>query len=195
MRKTDTVTTVRTVGRPPSPTDMRDRIVETTLRLMGQARSEADVTIARIVAEAGCTPPTLYHYWTTRDGLLAEASARGWERFRASQLVAPGTTAAERLKARGEAYLAFAVTQPQLFNTLFLTRSAPQPLELGSISDLVADVAEAMADGGIRSGDPQEVGIALWAAVHGVAALAYANPEFAEHLARSTLSSLTARLL
>lgn len=184
------MTHARTAGRPQSPTDLRNRIVEATLVLMANAGSDGDVTIARIVDEVGCTPPTLYHYWTNREALLAEAGATGWERFRESQHIDPAAAAVERVRARGEAYLAFAIAQPQLFDVLFLTRRS-QPVSTESLTDLVADVAEAMADGSIRTGAPQHVSIALWAAVHGVAALAYANPEFGEQTARATLAVLT----
>jgi AcrR family transcriptional regulator len=184
----------RSAGRPPSPTDLRHRIVEATLLQMAAARSDSEVTIARIVAAVGCTPPTLYHYWESREALLAEAGATGWARFRDSQHVDEAGTATDRVRARGEAYLAFALAQPQLFDVLFLTRRS-QPFSTDSLTELIADVAEAMADGSIRAGDPQQMGIALWAAVHGVAALAYANPEFGERGARETLAALTARLL
>jgi hypothetical protein len=122
--------------------------------------------------------------------LLGEAGATGWARFRESQDIDPAAAAAERVRARGEAYLGFAMAQPQLFEVLFLTRRS-QPVSTESLTDLVADVAEAMADGSIRAGDPQHVGIALWAAVHGVAALAYANPLFGETTARTTLAVVT----
>jgi AcrR family transcriptional regulator len=188
------VTQARSAGRPPSPTDLRNRIVEAALLLMADAGSDNDVTIARIVAAVGCTPPTLYHYWESREALLAEAGATGWARFRESQQVDRTATAVERVQARGEAYLAFALAQPQLFDVLFLTRRA-QPVSADSLTELIADVAEAMSDGSIRPGDAQQLGIALWAAVHGVAALAYANPEFGERGARPTLAALTALLL
>jgi AcrR family transcriptional regulator len=185
---------VRKVGRPQAPTDLREQILEVSLRLMGDGRSENEVTIDRIVDEVGCTPPTLYHYWANRELLLAEASARGWERFRTSQRISPEALPLDRLRARGRAYLDFAVAHPKLFGTLFLTRS-PQPVNDASLGDLVADVAEAMDAGSMRPGDPQQVALALWAAVHGVAALAYTNPTFGEHGAQATLSLLTDELL
>lgn len=52
-----------------------------------------------------------------------------------------------------------------------------------------------MGTGSLRPGDPQQVALALWAAVHGVAALAYANPAFGEHAAQATLALLTDALL
>lgn len=119
----------------------------TALGLLLSSPDVEQVTIARITEAAGCTPPTLYHYWPSRSALLLEASARGWETFRSSQAIAPGSPdPQERLRARGQAYLRFAITHPELFRVLFLSRS--EEVERGSaLDDLIDDVAAAIDEG------------------------------------------------
>jgi len=75
----------RGVGRPSRADGVRQAILAATLRQLEATGNPECVTIASVVAEAGCTPPSLYHYWPTRDRLLEEASWRGWAEFSASQ--------------------------------------------------------------------------------------------------------------
>jgi AcrR family transcriptional regulator len=126
--------TSRRVGRPGNGADVRGAILGAALRQLEEIGSPDRVTVAAIVAEAGCTPPSLYHYWPTREQLLHEASERGWARFRAGQATAVRDTTGddlqdpvERLRLRGRAYLEFALARPALFRVLFLQPPATQP--------------------------------------------------------------------
>lgn len=174
-----------------------------TLRLLENTGDPAAVNVAAIVAEAGCTPPTLYHYWPTRELLLREASALGFERFRSSQAKAASTTAdpVDRIRRRGEAYLDFAFARPSLFRVLFLDRPVPDhsPATVEGpgegLADLVADVSAAMAAGQLTPQEPLEVTVGLWAAVHGIAALWTATPGLPRGLARTISARQTEALL
>lgn len=173
----------RPVGRPGDGEDVRGDILSAALRQLEASRSPERVTIAAIVSEAGCTPPSLYHYWPTRELLLHEASAAGWTQFRASQTaaVADRLDPLERLRLRGRAYLRFALAKPTLFRVLFLDTPHPGPTESpaetgDALADLVADVSAAMATGQIRFADPLTTALALWATMHGVAALWAVTP-------------------
>jgi hypothetical protein len=50
------------------------------------------------------------------------------------------------------------------------------------LAGLVGDVAEAMARGVLRQGNTHTVALTIWAAVHGVAALAAAHPDTPRHV-------------
>jgi AcrR family transcriptional regulator len=183
------------VGRPGDGEDVRGAILNAALHQLLVTASPDRVTVAAIVAEAGCTPPSLYHYWPKRELLLKEASEHGWAQFRASQSGAATDheDPVERLRLRGKAYLDFSFARPALFRVLFLepqavatTHAASEPprrtatrptVETGTaLEDLVADVTAAMAAGQLRPGDPLITSLALWAAVHGVAALWAVTP-------------------
>jgi AcrR family transcriptional regulator len=181
----------RRVGRPGVGEDVRGAILAAALRLLESTGSPDRVTVAAIVDEAGCTPPSLYHYWSTRDLLLKEASASGWARFRASQTdaLADDLRPVERLRLRGTAYLDFALAEPALFRVLFLEppAAAPgEPPETGkALGDLVADVIAAMKSGQLRTADPLTTALTMWSAMHGVAALWAVNPSLPADLAHS----------
>lgn len=191
----------RPVGRPGDGADVRGAILAAALRQLEASGSPDRVTIAAIVAEAGCTPPSLYHYWPGRVPLLHEASTLGWAQFRADQRnAATGHDPIERLRSRGRAYLDFALGRPALFRVLFLEPGAASPPDSpaamrdrpetsptpgDALQELLADVAAAMAAGTLRPADPLTTGLALWSAVHGVAALWAANSELPTGLAHA----------
>lgn len=181
----------RRVGRPGVGEDVRGAILAAALRLLESTGSPDRVTVSAIVDEAGCTPPSLYHYWSTRDLLLKEASASGWARFRASQTdaLADDLRPVERLRLRGTAYLDFALAEPALFRVLFLEPPAAgpgEPPETGkALVDLVADVIAAMKSGQLRTADPLTTALTLWSAIHGVAALCAVNRGLPADLAHS----------
>jgi AcrR family transcriptional regulator len=169
----------RPVGRPTGGEDLRSTLVDTALQLLEESDNPAAITVASIVEAAGCTPPTLYHYWPTREALLLEASARGFELFRESQdrAIEGEPDPLRRIRLRGRSYLDFSLARPTLFRVLFLGRPLPgrpqtdttQPGE--GLRDLISDVSAAMDAGQFRRCDPLTVAIALWSAVHGIAAL------------------------
>ena len=198
----------RGVGRPGDGEDVRGALLAATLRQLEATGSPDRVTVASIVDEAGCTAPSLYHYWPKRELLLHEASARGWAQFRASQTgaVADHHDPVERLRMRGRAYLDFALAKPALFRVLFLEPPAAgptqppasgpteppapgptePPAETGdALHDLIADVAAAMAGGQLRPADPLTTALALWSAMHGVASLWAVTPNLPTELAHA----------
>jgi AcrR family transcriptional regulator len=184
--------TRRKVGRPGDGEDVRGAILAAAQRQLEATRSPDQVTVASIIDEAGCTPPSLYHYWSKRELLLKEASACGWAQFRASQsdAVADHHDPVERLRERGRGYLEFALARPALFRVLFLeppaVANAGTPAETGrALDDLVTDVAAAMGTGQLRRADPLTTALALWSAVHGVAALWSVTPDLPTELAHA----------
>jgi len=180
------------VGRPDDGADVRGAILAAALRQLEATGSPDRVTIAAIVEEAGCTPPSLYNYWPNRERLLTEASAVGWAHFRSSQsgAVADQQDPVERLRLRGRAYLDFALARPALYRVLFLEPPATVPAEppdetRNALHGLVADVAAAMATSQLRPADPLITALVLWSAVHGVAALWAVTPDLPAELAHA----------
>jgi AcrR family transcriptional regulator len=200
VRAPPTSSARRKVGRPGDGEDVRGAILAAAVHQLEATGSPDRVTVATIVHEAGCTPPSLYHYWPKRELLLREASARGWAQFRASQsgAVAYHRDPITRLRLRGRAYLDFALAKPALFRVLFLEPPATGPTELqtespaepptetgNALHDLVTDVTAAMATGQLRPADPLTTALALWSAMHGVAALWSVTPNLPTELART----------
>lgn len=178
----------RLPGRPRTDDRLRERLVAAALDLLVRGLK---VSVAAVTRSAGCTAPTLYHYWPTIDDLLQEAGELGWAEFRASMEVGDDDPM-ERIRARGRAYLGFAVTRPELFGLLFHTRGRRQVQSSpgAGFSDLVADIASAMASGQLDGGEPELVALRLWSVVHGVASLAEIHPELPVATAETLLADL-----
>ena len=68
--------TPRRAGRPPEPTDLRERILDACLRLLEEPEGAYGVKLARVPMLAVCTAPALDNSWLSREGLLAEDRAR-----------------------------------------------------------------------------------------------------------------------
>lgn len=182
----------RGVGRPGAGEDVRGAILAAALRQLEATGSPDRVTVAAIVDEARCTAPSLYHYWPNRELLLQEAGATGWAQFRANQsgAVLDHADPLERLRLRGRAYLEFSLARPSLFRVLFLESPVSGPdqprAETGqALVELVADVTAAMATRQLRPADPLTTALALWSAMHGVAALWAVTANLPTDLARA----------
>jgi AcrR family transcriptional regulator len=187
------------VSRHRDGADLRRRLLSVTLDQLEATGDPSQVTVSSIVAAARCTPPSLYHYWPTRDALLAEASRAGWEDFVTSQQssIAGVSDPVARLRARGRAYVEFARARPSLFRVLFM-EPRPGHSPDADLAGLVGDVAQAMSSGTLRPGDAQLVALTIWAAVHGVAALASSHPDapdaLVDLLAHDTVEAMLAGL-
>jgi AcrR family transcriptional regulator len=169
------------------------------------------VTIAAVVGAAGCTPPSLYHYWASREQLVRDASGLGWARFAATQglAAAEGADPLERIRRRGAAYVTFAQHHPALFRILFLGPRAVEPHTPGPASgsasaslgpsflELEDDVTAAVTAGAIDAAgsSPRELAMVLWCAVHGLATLSLSAPGDADQLLEETQFALQRLIL
>lgn len=174
------------------PGELRSKILEATIAAMRRTSDPRSISIDEVVTAVGCTPPALYHYFPTKDHLLLEAARQQYVAFAADLEAATPQSgdALVDLRARGEAYLAWARQHPAVYRHLFMTRldlddpeAVPRPpdavpdfREVPGLSALVSDVERAN-DAGHDLGDPQLTAFALWAVVHGFASLAITEPD------------------
>ena len=137
------------------------------------------VSIRQLAEELGCSAMTPYRYFRDKNEILAATRAAAFDRFAAELEAAhrgPGD-AMERARAVGDAYLAFALREPNAYRLMF---DLAQPGE-AEFPDLVRAGARArrtmtahleeLAAAGLLAGDPQLLGHVYWAAKHGVVAL------------------------
>lgn len=147
------------------------------------------VTMREIANQLGVSPMAAYRYFPDRDSLLAAARAAAFSRF-ADDLengFRRGAQAMERSQAVGEAYLGFALAEPNAYRLIFdgtqHDESRYPELEHQSrrASELLARQADDLIAAGLAPPDPQTVGYALWSASHGVCMLhlagKYPDPE------------------
>lgn len=144
-------------------------------------------SMRRVAERIGYSATTIYRYYEDKDDLLFAVVNEGFSEF-ARQL----TEAAEsvknplkRLEALGHAYIRFGLNNPVYYQMMFMQRAdllfesrkeQTRPM-IESFDVLQRSVRAAMDAGVMRRGDVETYSRVIWSVVHGVTALALANPK------------------
>lgn len=156
----------------------RRRAVATATGMFASRGYEA-VSMRQLAAELGCSPMTPYRYFTSKQELFARVRTEAFGRFadrqaRASEAAAD---ARERLRRLGQAYIDFALDEPEAYRIMFALEQAPtgpypelEAEQRRGFSYLCDAVAELVA-AGLLDGDPLTVAHLLWGQVHGLVSL------------------------
>ena len=162
--------------------DFRERLCAAAERLFAERGPDA-VTMRQLSAELGVSPMTPYRYFEDKDDILAAVRTNAFTRFAQALEAARagGADAKARGEAVGEAYVRFALENPHSYKLMF---DLDQP-DSDKYPDLVAAGMRARATmtdhvrdsiaAGLMAGDPQQIGMMIWATVHGVVVLQLAG--------------------
>ena len=182
--------------------ELRARILAAAAALFDDGGADA-VTMRAVAERIGYSATTIYLHFPDRDGLLFaivdDAFGVFGERMRAA--IASSGDAREQLTAMGRAYVAFALDHPAHYRLMFITRPdyllAHGPEEdrariesLGALAALAGRTGHGVLDGH----DPAAVADAVWAAMHGIAALATGIPIFERERAEAAAEASIAML-
>lgn len=162
--------------------DLRARILAAATALFDEGGAEA-VTMRAVAERIGYSATTIYLHFPDRDALLFaivdDAFGVFGEQMRAA-IAVPGNPR-ERLSAMGRAYVTFALDHPAYYRLMFIQRPdyllghGPEEdrARIESLGALAAMAASwGSADPTAPAADPAAIADALWAAMHGIAALA-----------------------
>jgi AcrR family transcriptional regulator len=139
-------------------------------------RGTEGVTLREIARAVGVSAMTPYRYFRNKEEILAYVRAAAFDRFSERMEKAHATAGAAGRKGRavGEAYLAFALEEPDAYRLMF---DLSQPDE-ESYPDLrhararatrtMTSYMEDLVAEGRLAGDPKKLGLVYWAAVHGL---------------------------
>lgn len=168
---------------------MRDAIFAAAAELL-QEHGYEGFSLRQVAERIGYTPTTIYRYFADRDALVFALTDEGFHEFgrRLAAAAAALNDPRGRLEAIGRAYVRFGLDHPVYYRLMFLQRPdfllAPAPdseeARLSSLSMLREVVARAVGRPWGPHNDVDALADALWAAVHGVVALALALPHFDE---------------
>lgn len=173
---------------------MNERVLLTAERIVDEAIAlirEHDVSALSMRTLAGrldVTAPALYAHFHNRDALLRACAQVGYDELESRFRAGEPTSAIDTVWLSSRAYVRFALEEPALFSLMFMYR--PDAIEIDVDTDvdiehdgatsvfdaMLQNLATAMDDGDLRRGDPLADGLALWAAVHGVATVAGLAP-------------------
>jgi AcrR family transcriptional regulator len=161
-----------------------------------------DAVTMRSLAEAlGCSPMTPYRYFRNKDDILAAVRTAAFDRFAEAMEAAAAGAGDLRAagQATGEAYVRFALGNPDAYRLMFDLSQPDQDRypELVRASArarrTMSAALEALVKAGIFRGDPELLGYAFWAALHGLMVLRLAGklpPEPAFETIRAALMGL-----
>lgn len=170
---------------------LRDEIIAAAEALLLETGSEDAVSIRAVADRVGVTAPSIYRHFTDKQHLLFEVCAIHFARFDAVMAAAVADVDADpvaALRALGQAYVRFAVEEPEHYRIMFMGRSELTPeqyadevfAEGGAFPTLVATLQAGIDAGRFRDDLPpaHDIAVVVWALVHGVASLAVTKPAF-----------------
>jgi AcrR family transcriptional regulator len=177
---------------------VRERLCDAAARIFVE-EGEAALSMRRLAAEVGCSAMAPYRHFADKAALIAAMRAAAFNRL-ADALDAVAVDGRRRAADIGEAYVRFARANPAAYKLMF---DLAQPDE-AAYPELAAAAARARAaqtgyvrelvDAGVLAGDPVELGMVFWAAIHGLIVLDLAgripSPPGFEALRRTTLGAL-----
>ncbi len=154
----------------------------------------AKLSMRKLAAEIEYSPAAIYLHFQSRDQIARELGQAGFRQLLrlmtdAGQRQQPKQTAAQRLKAVAEAYVAFGIEHPETYRLIFMSDAeymaaafaepaADDPAQR-SLELLVELGAELKRDKSYRGEDsPEELAEMIWAAMHGVVSLRLTCPGF-----------------
>ena len=158
--------------------DFRSRAVECATSLFIEGGMDA-LTMRGIATELGCSAMTPYRYFENLEEIIAAVRAQAFERFADKQQEAfrSGKGAEHCLLNLKQAYIEFAVAEPELYTIMFqLPREEDQ-----NYPDLITQsrrgfsylvkATELAVGEGFMAGDPLTIAHVLWANTHGLVSL------------------------
>ncbi|SNS40712.1 transcriptional regulator, TetR family [Geodermatophilus saharensis] len=164
---------MRTAEQPYHHGDLRAALLDRAAQQL-RTGTVADLSLRALARDLGVSHAAPNRHFPDRQAFLAALARAGWERLDSALAAAdPGAGAGlrPRLLALGRAYVHFATGEPALLELMFAGKAAGESHEGPGLSGPDAVVADAQARGEVRAGDPAALATALWAALHGVAAL------------------------
>lgn len=155
---------------------LRDALVDA-----GEALARADgldgVTVRRIAAACGVSAAAVYRHFPSGDHLIAAVAQRAREIMARDMFArldaATGRPPIDRLREVGEAYIAFALAEPQLFSLVSMPMTTPPDrVDDPNAADLVRDIVLELEPPGVV--DEQRVASRMMlaqASAHGLAVI------------------------
>lgn len=167
------MTVTKTIPRD----DVRTSILQASIALMNEGGLGA-LSMREVARRAGVSHQAPYHYFADRESILAELAGDGFDRLYDYMVSAIGLARdkAGKNRAMGEAYIRFALNNPEVFRLMFrcemvdLANYPEAKTKADKCFQLVADTLGAGSTSDKTSPDLAPV-IAAWSTAHGLATL------------------------
>ena len=157
--------------------EMRRQVLDAAMALF-VAEGVEKVSVRRIADKIGYSPGTIYLYFKDKDDIFYHLHEEGFSRLIEVQKdTMAEADPAQRLRRMGEAYIRFAIENPEYYELMFIIRSPIKQVDtdwscgMDSL-DCLRQTVQACVDAGMMKGvDPEMATFAMWSSVHGLASL------------------------
>ena len=173
----------RAVGKRTPSADVERSLVDAAVAVL-ERDGPAALTVRAVATEAGVAPMGVYNHLGGKDGLLVAVLIRGFDGLTAGMTALDGLPPDQRLRACGRAYRQFASENPAVYQLMFGAGKAKarvdvlddvQPHAEAAFGALVAAVVTTQHAGLVMAGDPFDLAMRIWSAVHGAMSLELAG--------------------
>jgi len=180
--------------------NLKEELIQTALEMLGDIGLEA-ITLRELGQRLGTSRSAIYRHFTNKEALIKEVIFSGFKRL--DTAISPSfdksnKTLLERFHAMGEAYVHFAIDNPNLYRLLFgpqqmrvreevcendtprlhsLRNGTTDPRSLTddeletAFHKLVSIIVEAQEAGLFKEGDPVLQATGIWSLLHGFSSL------------------------
>jgi AcrR family transcriptional regulator len=164
--------------RPYHHGNLRHALLHAAERTVRE-RGVQDLSLRELAREVGVSHGAPRRHFPDRQALLDALAESGFERLgrelRAA-VDAAGDDFEARLRATGAAYIRFATGDPALLELMFAGKHRDDAAALQEAAERAFDVMlelilRGQAEGRLEPGDPERVGLVLFAAIQGIASL------------------------
>ncbi|MBD0860401.1 TetR/AcrR family transcriptional regulator [Gordonia sp. zg691] len=136
---------------------------------------ESGLTVRAVAAEAKVAPMGVYNHFDGRDGLLDALVTDAFVEF-GRAVAATDDDPVARLRNSGRAYREFAMSNPVIYGLMFSAHCTPEPeAAINAFAVLVDVIRYGQVAGVIMAGDPSDLAVQAWSAVHGAVSLELAG--------------------
>lgn len=159
--------------------EMRELIQKTAMNLFLDKGFE-NITIRHIAEKIDYSPATIYLYFKNKDDILYTLRRVGFEElYRRQKNSLKLKDPMKRLLMQGEAYISFALENPEYYDLMFMMRGPTTGIKemnckdigLESYEMLKNNVKECMESGLFPDTNIDVAAFSLWSYVHGIASL------------------------
>jgi AcrR family transcriptional regulator len=164
--------------RPYHHGNLRAELLEDAQRVVRENGVDA-LSLRELARRAGVSHAAPRRHFADRQALLAALAEAGFARLgselrAAAEGVEGGFDA--RLRAVAQAYIHFAIDDAALLELMFAGKHGPGGEALHDVAEdamavMLGVIAEGQAEGAIEPGEPERVGLVLFATIQGIAAL------------------------
>jgi AcrR family transcriptional regulator len=159
--------------------EMKELILKTAMNLFLDEGFN-NITIRNIAEKIEYSPATIYLYFKNKDEILYTLRREGFEKLYEWQKTSLNINdPLKRLLKHGEAYILFALENPEYYDLMFMIRGHVKCIKemndgdigLKSYELLKNNVKECMTQGLFPRSDIEIAAFSLWSYVHGIASL------------------------